>query len=82
MRRLLNIPDCLETLMCMPLGGRHPNAPTTRYRFPLEKIVHYDRMDLSKVPTDEQVQALYKDLATRGKLIFSEADRVEDAPFR
>lgn len=82
MRTLLNIPDCLETLMCMPLGVRHPNAPTTRYRFPLERIVHYDRMDRSKVSTEEQLRALYADLARRGTLIFGEADRVEDAPFR
>lgn len=82
MRKLLNIPDCLETLMCMPLGVRHPNAPRTRYRFPLERIVHYDRMDTSKVSTEEQLRALYNDLATRGTLIFGEAERVEDPGFR
>ncbi len=81
MRQLLNIPDFLETLMCMPLGTRHPNAPTTRYRFPLERMVHHDRMDRSKVSTEEQLRALYEDLATRGKLIFGEAERVEDVPF-
>ncbi len=68
--------------MCMPLGVRHPNAPTTRDRFPLERIVHYDRMDPSKVSTEEQLRALYADLAARGKLIFGEADRVDDVPFR
>lgn len=82
MRKLLNIPDCLETLMCMPLGARHPNAPATRYRFPLEKIVHYDRMDRSKVSTDEQLHALYEDLARRGTLIFGEGERIDDPGFR
>ena len=82
MRKLLNIPDCLETLMCMPLGALHPNAPATRYRFPLERIVHSDRMDQSKVSTEEQLRALYADRATRGKLIFGEAERIEDVPFR
>ena len=82
MRALLNIPKFLETLMCMPLGARHPHAPTTRYRFPLERIVHPDRMDRSNVATEEQLRALYEDLATRGRLIFGEADRIEDVPFR
>jgi nitroreductase len=78
MRALLSIPDCLETLMCMPLGLRHPNAPRTRYRFPLERLVHYDRMDPSKVSTEEQLRALYDDLATRGTLIFGEGARIDD----
>jgi hypothetical protein len=82
MRRLLNIPECLETLMCMPLGVRHPNAPRSRYRFPIERIVHSERMDPSKVSTEEQLRALYEDLATRGTLIFGEADRVENPEFR
>jgi nitroreductase len=82
MRALLNIPAFLETLMCMPLGKRHPNAPATRYRFPLEKIVHYDRMDGSRVLTDAQLQALYADLATRGTLIFGEGERLDDPGLR
>ena len=82
MRKRLNIPDFLETLMCMPLGMRHPNAPTTRYRFPLERMVHSDRMDRSKVSTDEQLRALYEDLATRGRLIFGAAERLDDVPPR
>src|SRR3990172_6530237 len=82
MRALLNIPECLETLMCMPLGLRHANAPTTRYRFPLERLVHDDRMDHSKISTDEQLRALYEDLAARGTVIFGSAEQAGDAPFR
>lgn len=31
---------------------------------------------------EERRRALYADLAARGKLIFGEAERVEDVPFR
>lgn len=82
MRKLLHIPDFLETLMCMPLGARHPNAPTSRYRFPIERIVHHERMDRAKISTEEQLRGLYDDLARRGKLIFGEADRIDDPGFR
>ena len=82
MRKLLDIPACLETLMCMPLGVRHPNAPATRYRFPLERLVHYERMDHAKVSTDEQLRALYEDLATRGSVIFGSAEQAGEGPFR
>ena len=82
MRRLLNIPECLETLMCMPLGVRHPHAPTTRYRFPMERIVHSEKMDRSKVSTDDELRALYEDLAARGTVIFGSAEQAEELHFR
>jgi 5,6-dimethylbenzimidazole synthase len=65
-KRVLGVPDLLSLVLIMPIG--YPAIePMTGIRRPLDEMVHYDRYDMTKYMTNEQVIAYLYDL--RGKTI-------------
>ena len=53
-KRILGIPDLLMVYLIIPIG--HPDVPAREgVRRPLEELVHWERYDMSKYMTNEQV---------------------------
>jgi 5,6-dimethylbenzimidazole synthase len=64
MKQLLGIPDIYRIYVVVPIGYPDYDSPPP-YRRPLTEIVHYDKFDMSKYRTSEQVQNWIKELRQR-----------------
>lgn len=67
LKQVLNIPQELQTMCCIPLGYPSSERPTTRCPRPLETMVHFDRFDASKWGSDQEVERFVRDSYTRAE---------------
>lgn len=58
LREVLNIPEQLETICCIPLGYPQSGRLASRCPRPLETMVHFDEFDMSKWRSDQDVERL------------------------
>ena len=56
LRPVLNIPEVLDIICCIPLGYPTNNKPSRRKPRPLENVIHIDEFDKRKWRTDEDVR--------------------------
>lgn len=67
LKKVLKIPEALQTICCIPLGYPGSDRPSPRTPRPLDNIAHFDEFDSSKWRSDRDVEHFVKDKQVRAE---------------
>ncbi|MCK4369296.1 MAG: nitroreductase family protein [Dehalococcoidales bacterium] len=67
LKEVLNIPQQLQTICCIPLGYPAAQRLSARCPRPLETMVHFDEFDVGKWRSDQDVERFVQDNRVRAK---------------